>query len=325
MVEVFSQAAFVVKQSMATSEFIGDIFSRAKFPSQASEPTASLNEPNLLCIVRSMNNLAMDKTVVTLLWQTELVERLIEFLDLDRSGPSMGDIQGAAFSALFHLSRILTPETVTRIAGIVRVTVYLIGQESPLKDLAVTLLLECISHHSDNAAMREELKHHRAFDALFGLLRTHVHKETVMSAIQAWGKSDQELVESSLLERITEFTGDISDIFTQDQPSTQLQVASHLLLLCDRCQTLTTALSLSQMVRTIIDKLLGNSLDAHPEIRKIFLSLIVSFYEAAENPKRMIAEFRIDKVAEELLQDQSSAVRPIAEQLMQAVASNYVL
>jgi hypothetical protein len=312
---------------MATSEVIDDIFSRAKFSWQVHENPSllSLNDPDLLCIVRSMNNLAMDKSIVALLWQTALVERLIEFMDLDRPNFSMSDIHGAAFSALFHLSRVLTPETVPRIAKLVRVTVYLVKQESPLKDFAVTLFLEIINHHSDNPDMAAELKRHRAFEALFGLLGTHAHKETVMSAIEAWGRRDQQMVESMLLDKVGEFTSLLSDIFAHDQPSAQTQVASHLLLLCDKCPKLTTAMSLSQMVHTMIQRLLGNSVRQHPELRKVFLSLIVSFYEAAENPKRMIAECRIDKVAKKLVRDHSSAVRPIAEQLMQAVASNYIL
>jgi hypothetical protein len=62
-------------------------------------------------------------------------------------------------------------------------------------------------------------------------------------------------------------------------------VASHLLLLGDRCSW----------------------------------TIILSFHEGAENPDRMIAEFRIDRVAEDLLQYQASAAKRIAEQLVQAI------
>jgi hypothetical protein len=317
MFEVFSQAELIVKQKMATPDFISDICRRAKF--------GSLNETHLLCIVRSMNNLAMDKAVVALLWQTELAERLIEFLDVDQPNFVMTDIHGAAFSAVFHLSRVRPEkETVPRIAPIIPATVYLITHESPLKALAVTLFLECINHHSDNPEMADQLRRHKGFDALFGLLETHTHKETVMSAIEAWGKREQQLVEDSLLENMKEFTRQMSEIFVHEPPSIQDQVARHLLQLTDKCPKLKTALALSPLVRTFINRLLGDSLGPHPELRKGFIQLVVSCYEAAEDPKLMTAEFRIGKVAQKLVHDHSQSVRPIAEQLLQAVASNYV-
>jgi hypothetical protein len=321
VIEIFSQADPLVKRRMACPTFIDHIFSKVR----RTDEDPLLSEWDLFTILRSMNNLAMDKGVIQLLWETSLVNRLIDFLRVDRPGFKMNTASNICFSALFHLSRVLSPTAVGTISEMVPALIYVLRRESPLKGLALTSFLEFVTTHTDDTRMRDQLKNNGASDVLFGLLVTHGHKDQVMAALSAWCLYDTPLIEDVLVAHLNEFVTVLADVFQTGNQTVQTQVASKLLMICDKCPRLTTMMAHSDVVKTICVGALSNRLDEFPDLRKLYLGILALFYHMHLAPKQMIAEFRIDLVAEKLSRDPSVAVSPIAAQLLTSVASNFVL
>lgn len=379
--EVFSTADYQVKLRMAESEFIDNIFIKAKFKSdvpsspvssskvplsvknnqsdalsinlnddddddffgdsdddnkksdngqqtleEVTATTSDLNDFDLFTIMRVFNNLAMDNEVVLKdkLWKTNLVERLLEYLRGDRC-PQMNPMLSACFSAVFHLSRVLSPENVPKIVPLIPMLAYIINKNQPLKELATTLFLNFIIDHTNNDLMRRGLEESKGIEILFKLLKENPHNELIISSYSIWASFQPKEIEQSLINHIDEFSDIISKIFTGETIKLQTIYSDQLLNICDKCPLLAEKLGQTQIISCIVSKLSSDQLDDYPELRKSFISMILVFYQTAQNPKKLIVQHRIDRVGKKLINDPSKAVKSLAEQLMQSVSSNYVL
>ena len=357
ILEVFSNADTKVKIMMTDPKFVDDIFTKAKYkwtqmPSSKNvtkglaesknnqgtnklqsnnsvtdvevvASTSGLNDFDLLTIMRTFNNLAMDKAVVQLLWRTSLVDNLLQYCKVDRH-PQMNPMLSTCFSALFHLSRVLSSENVPKIAPLIPMLVYIITNDLQLKELATTLFLEFINNHSNDKQMRLRLEQSNGVETLFYLFERSPHKETIISQFDNWAYSQNMVIEKSLISHIDKFSDIIIEILKTDNFSNQTIVMDKLIQICDKCPKLKVILGYSKLFKFICRKILTENLSTAPDLRKALISLVLIFYQYSENPKKTIVSYRIDRVGKKLLKDSSLPVRTIAIQLMQSVASNYI-
>jgi hypothetical protein len=274
--------------------------------------------------VTCYRNLATDTNIVAELWEGSLEEHLAVYLDVDRDGFGMNEVLEKCFETLCYMARLLKPGTLPKLAKFIPIVVLLAGMESPVKTYAVTLFLECITNHTNDLEIRKKLAMRRAFDVLFTLLTTHARKEHVMTALEQWCCKAPRFIESELRQRTGEFVDVLASFFQNEALENQPPLAKSLLLLCDKCPELTAELSQSRVIRLLIDSLLNRDLAQLPQLRVIFLNLIVAMYEMTPSPKPLVARLNVLKVAQKMSHDESAAVKTVALQLRQAVASNYI-
>jgi hypothetical protein len=199
-----------------------------------------------------------------------------------------------------------------------------IGRDPPIRDFAVTMLLECVSSYPEQ--LRDALVESNAVEALFGLLRSEEIKQHVIAGIAQWAETEPQLLEAAIIERIEVFTGVLTRFFQNEPVNLFVPVAKSLLSLCDRCPQLTRLLSENQLVQVLIQILLERAdVAGIPELRVAFSSILIAMYEATRAPKLMVAKFRVLAVARKLVSDESEAVKGMGKKLLQAVASNYIL
>jgi hypothetical protein len=211
-------------------------------------------------------------------------------------------------------------------ARFVPIVVYLAGRESPLRDFAVTMLLECVaSHGARSAAVRKALRTSGAIDRLFALIREHPRREHVLAALEQWCSSEPEVVQAEVLSRFDDFAMVMAGFFEGEPSDVQAAVAKSVLGLSDRCRKLAARLAESRAVGAIVDGILTKDLSTRPALRVLFISLVLSCYEATKRPKQMVVKFQLLAVAQKLAHDVSAPVQSLARQLQQAVASNYIL
>jgi hypothetical protein len=318
-VEQFSIADFPVRMRLANAQFVRKIFRRAKLGARSP-----LSTTNVLHIVTCYRNLATDTKFVAKLWEGSLERYLAEYLDVDRDGFEMNEVLEKCFETLCYMARLLTWETRPKLAKFIPIVVLLAGTESSVKTYAVTLFLECITNHANDLQIRTRLTRRRAFDVLFRLLTTHARKEQVMTALEQWCWQEPQVIQWELRQRTAEFVEVLAGFFQNEALENQPPLAKSLLLLCDKCPELTAELSQSRVIRVLITSLLNKDLTQLPQLRVIFLNLIVAMYEMTGSPKQLIAKFNVLRVAQKMSEDGSSAVKTVALQLRQAVASNYI-
>ncbi|OHT07488.1 hypothetical protein TRFO_24218 [Tritrichomonas foetus] len=312
-----------VGQSKEKSDVNQKVKSTLPAPQQEEDTTSGLNDFDLLTIMRMLNNLAMDKSVVQVLWNTKLVDNLLEYLRVERH-PQMNPMLNTCFSALFHLSRVLSSENVPKIAPLIPMLVYIITNDLQLKELATTLFLEFINTHSSDRNMRMRLENNNGIETLFYLLEKNPHKDQIISQIANWASSQNLSIEDALIRRCDKFADIVGNVFKKDQISVQTAVADKLLQICDKCPHFVKALAKTPLINIIVNKLTSNAIDGTPELRKSFLSMIIVFYQSSDSPKKLIVDCRLDRVGRRLIHDSSLPVKNLAIQLMQSVASNYI-
>lgn len=307
-------------------DIFGDSDDEQQTLEEVTATTSDLNDFDLFTIMRVFNNLAMDNEVVLKdkLWKTNLVERLLEYLRADRN-PQMNPMLNSCFSAVFHLSRILSSENIPKIVPLIPMLVYIINKNLQLKELATTLFINFIINHANNELMRKGLQESNGMEVLFKLLKENPNNELMISSYSNWAQYQPKEIEQSLIDHIDEFADIVSKIFTDEKIKLQTLYSDKLLLICEKCPLLAEKLGQTQILTCIVSKLSSNQLDDHPELRKSFISMILVFYQTAKNPKQLIVKYRIDRVGKKLIKDPSNAVKSLAEQLMQSVSSNYVL
>jgi hypothetical protein len=314
---MFSTGEATVKWPLANPEFIGLLFARAK---RGARP--GLNEVASTSVFNTLRNLAMERSLVDLLLEGDLLKYMGEYLN--QTPLEFTPIIEKCFTALFYLSRGLRPITAWKLTPFVSTILKFIPRDPPIRDFAVTMFLECISSYAEE--MKDALIESDAIEALFGLLRSEETKQHVISAIAQWAQTEPQMLEAAIIERIDIFTDVLSDYFKKEPVNLYGPVAKSLLLLCDRCPLLTRALSQKPLVTVLIQILLERADVAHfPEVRVEFTSIILALYEATPAPKLMIAKFKVLTLAKKLVKDESAAVKGLGKKLLQGVASNYIL
>jgi hypothetical protein len=324
ILEVFSQGFSVVKWKMALPEFVGAIFRRAKFPWQAAFGEEVLSEECLTLVVRAMANCAMEKAMVTLLWQSSLPEELMAFFRIGDPDFTVTEVHSLALSSLIALARVTTIDSAQRLGKLVPVLVYLIRRDTPLTGAAVALFLTTIGL-SDDPDMESSLERNNATEILVRLMQTHERKEQIARAMAQWMARAGKTVESEVVANSGIISEAVTGILKGTDVGVKVTVVNQILAMCDGSLKLASALSMSAMVAQMKKMLLGDALAESPELRKGMVCVLMTLYEAAERPKAMIVFSRLDRIANSLIRDRSAAVRPLAKQLMQALACNYVI
>jgi hypothetical protein len=143
--------------------------------------------------------------------------------------------------------------------------------------------------------------------------------------MEAWSKNEPSIIDDEFVMRAGEFSRAVCSILASPELSMKVIIVGKVLHICDRSRKFASALSMSDIAKYMARALMGEELVGYPELRKEMLSLVMAMYEACESPKQMIAFARIDRIGQKLRRDVSNAVRPLAERLLRAVASNYVL
>ena len=323
VLEICSQADSHVKIRMAQSQFIENLFSKAKYPYNNAP---YIQEHHLKIVISCINNIAMDKTVAQVLWSTSIVNNLLAYLQADRQGFRMSQTLNLCFSALFHMSRVLTSENVPKIAPLLPLLVYILQHESTLKELATTVFLEFIKNHSSDEKMRVRLLQHSAIKILFQMFNTHSHKEQILGAFEAWASHHPTQIEHELIILKEPFALILSSMLSShNSPSYLYDISNKVLKLLDSCHNLSVELSNTPLIRTIAEVLNSNSLSRHAEIRLEYINMLIRFYEATDHPKMFIARNRIDKIARKYLKDTSDSVKGRALRLLRSISSNYIL
>jgi hypothetical protein len=307
--EIFATGDAPVKAFMVSPTFLDTIFSRARLDSRPG-----LNDRAKLSIFEFLRNLAMDKNLVKVLWQGSLVDHLAAYLRVERDGFQMDSVVQACFSTLFYMTRVVNHRDVEKVAGFLPVVILILRNESPLKDFAATLFLECVTSHSANTVVRQQLAH-GGVDTLFCLLRTHPRKDQVMIGLGQWCGAEPQMMQNALRARVSEFANYLSAFFQAQPPDVQIVVAKCFVRLNDSLPLLADELARSPVLAVIVDGLLTNDLTEFPPLRRALLEVIVSCFEAAKDQATLAKSCRIADVAQKLLTDDSLAVRPIAEQL----------
>jgi hypothetical protein len=142
------------------------------------------------------------------------------------------------------------------------------------------------------------------------LLRTEANKEQVIAAIAQWAAADPDLFQIEIIKRLAHFVDVVSQYMRTEPVNLIAPVAKSLLLLCDKCPFVTAELSQTALVRVVIAGLLEREdIEAAPELKVAFGSLIVGLYEAAAAPKKMVARFKMLGVARRLAADDSTSVK----------------
>jgi hypothetical protein len=317
--KIFATGDAPVKACMVTPQFIDTLFTRASLGSRVG-----LNNEAKLSIFEFLRNLAMDTALVKILWQGSLVDHIAAYLNVDRPNFQMDSAVQACFSILFYMSRVITADAVSKLALFLPVVVLIVTRESPLKDFAATLFLECITSHSGNEALQRPLRS-GGIDTLFCLMRTHARKDQVMIALGQWCSNEPAMIQAALRARAPEFVSCVASYFQSQPPDLQIVVAKCMVRINDLCPVLAGELAQSALMGVIVECLLGKDLSAFPQLRVALLEIVVSCYEAAGTPPQLANKFRIVEVVHKMLNDESLAVRPIAEQLQQMLVSNDVL
>jgi hypothetical protein len=309
-----------VKSCMVTPQFIATIFIRASLDSPLG-----LNPSAKLFIFELLRNLAMDTSLVKVLLQGSLVDHIAVYLNVERPTFQMDSIVQACFSTLFYMSRVITAESISKLAVFIPVVMLIVNRESPLKDFAASLFLECVTIHSGNPVMSQQL-HTGGIDTLFCLMRTHPRKDQVMIALGQWCNNEPNMIQEALCARAQEFVSFVGTYFQPMNPTDlQIVVAKCLVRINDICPILAGELGQSPLMGIIVNALLCRNLSAFPQLRVALLEVVVSFYEVSSAPAQLVAKFRIIDVVQKMLNDESLAVRPIAEQLQQMLVANDLL
>jgi hypothetical protein len=307
--EIFATGDAPVKAFMVNPTFVDTIFSRASFDSPLG-----LNDRAKLSIFEFLRNLAMDKNLVKELWQGSLVDHLAAYLNVERPGFQMDSVVQACFSTLFYMTRVVNQRDVDKVAEFLPVVILIVTQESPLKDFAATLFLECVTSHCANSVIRKQLGH-GGIDTLFCLMRTHPRKDQVMIGLGQWCGAEPKIMQDVLRARASEFGAYVSAFFQAQPPDVQIVVAKCVIRLNDACPLLADELARSPVLGVIVNSLLTNDLAEFPQLRLALLEVVVSCFEASKDQATLAQSCRIADVAQKLLNDDSLAVRPIAEQL----------
>jgi hypothetical protein len=319
VIELFSTVEAYDKWQISEITFIERIFLRARLGGRPP-----LSEHSQLCVFRAFQNVSKDVKLVKLLWQSRLIEYLAQYLDTRRPGFEMNALLSTAFATVFYLARIVNQDTIGRLAPFIPAMIHILSRESPMKVFATTLFIECVSNHSTDPDMARELEASRAIDALVLLLKIHSRKDLVIGALVQWCSREPVMIQTELLKRKSDVEEALTQFFATEPLDNLAAATRSLQVVFDKCPLLTTELSQSRIVGVLINTLLNKDLRELPELRMAALNLIISFYEATETPKRLIAKFRMLNVAQKMIGDSSVAVRMVAQQLQQAVASNYI-
>jgi hypothetical protein len=262
--------------------------------------------------------------LIKLLWQSTLIEYLAQYLDASRPGFEMNALLDTAFLTVFYTSRVVNQDTIGRLAPFIPAMIHILSRESPMKVFARTLFIECISNHSADPDMAKQLETNQAMDALVLLLKVHSRKDQIIGALVQWCSREPVMIQAGLRKRKSDVEVALTDFFATEALDNLATAARSLQVVFDKCPLLTQELSQSMIVGVLIDTLLHKDVRELPELRLAALNLIISFYEATETPKRLIAQFKVLNVAKKMIGDSSVAVRMVARQLQQAVASNYI-
>lgn len=327
--ENFSSGDHYVNCEMARSSFIDNIFVKARFATWREEgnkkvpSSVGLDDWELWQIMKCMSNLSRDQTIVQKLWETSLPKRLVEYFDVDNANFMMNPVLPECLSALVWMSRVLSPENVPTIAPLVPVLIYLVKQESNLKGLATGLFLEIINKHSGEKTIRSRLEECDGAGALWSLMVTYQHKEEILQAFQSCANFLPNEIDNMLSSKGDDFVAIMRRVFEVDTEEVQQLSARRLGIICGMCPKLNRLLARSTLITGLCDRL---RTPCSNTLKKALLLAITGFYRVSANPKEMVAEYRIDRVARVLNHtERDEEVREASSTLLQAIASNYVL
>jgi hypothetical protein len=122
--------------------------------------------------------------------------------------------------------RSVAQDAYARLGRFVPAIVSIVAQESPQKDVAVTLLLEYVTNHSPNSAIvRRQLAESGAIERVFLLLETHPRKGNVMAALEQWCSSEPNVVQAAVLARRSAFVDVIATTLDAEAVDVQIAVA----------------------------------------------------------------------------------------------------
>ena len=333
--EKFSDGDSYVKIEMARSSFIDNIFVKARFVTWKKEITPTgeetvpvavgLNKVELKKIMTTICKVAQnsDLTIDQELWKTSLPKRLVEYLDVD--GGNL--VQTECLSALVHMSRCLTPENVPTIAPLVPFLIRTIEKSSNLEglELVTGLFLEIISKHSGEKSIQRRLEECDGMAALWSLMVNYQQKEKILQALQSWASFFPEKVDNMLCSKCDDFVAIMSKVFEVDSEEAQQLSARRLRIICGMCPKLKRLLACSPLVTVLCNRLISQT-PRSSALKEALLLMITDFYRISANPKKMVAEYRIDRAARVLNHtERDEEVREASATLLQAIASNYVL
>lgn len=327
--ETFSKGNIVVKRKMAEDKkFIDNLFTKAKYKYQKSGTSCNgLNDWNLFLIIQTVNNLAMDKGIVQLLWNTNLIQYLLEYLQIDKKNIEqfhMNPTLSTCFSAVFHLSRVLTSDCVPKISPLIPLLNHILMKDLPMKEMATTLLLEFINTHSSVKQMRIRLEQNDCVSTLFELFKNNPHKDQILMAFEEWASHNPQIIDSFFIKKRKPFARILVNIFTNESYPVQNQVALKLIGLCDKCKNLAEKLSrISVFIRVLINQLYKPDIEPYPELRASLTSLILLFYQATKSPKLWNGRYNINNVIQKTTSDSSTTVQNIGKLLVQADQLNF--
>lgn len=327
--EKFSDGDSCVKIEMARSSFIDNIFVKARLApwektAGGKVPVAvGLNKVELEMIMTAINKVARDPTIAPELWKTSLPKHLVEYIAIDGDKKMMNE----CLSALVHMSLVLSPENVPTIAPLVPFLIHTMKQSSNVTglELARGLFLEIINKHSGEESIRRRLEECDGMAALWSLMVNYQHKEEVLQAFQSWASFFPEEVDNMLCSKCEDFVAIMNKVFEADSEEAQQLSARRLAIICRMCPKLNRLLACSKLVTGLSDRLRSQT-PCSSALKKTLLLMITAFYRISADPKKMVAEYRIDRVARVLSHtERDEEVREASATLLQAIASNYVL
>lgn len=295
-------------------------------PKEIPQIAEGLSNPDLYTIMTAINNIAMEKNIVTTLWQTDLINYLLDYMKVSDDF-QLNPIITTCFSAIFHLSRVLESHNTSKIVRLIPMLKFIIYRNTQLKELATTIFLDFVNslETNDEDHMRTKLEENDGLEILFKLLKEYPHKEQIISQYNNWANVSPQTVENSLISHLDEFVKIVINVFIQYPIDIKNIFADKLLLICYKCTKFCRQLCHTDLLPRIMALLVSSKVRNAPELKKSLLSMLLVFYKTEKNPKKLIVTYRIDKIGKRLERDQSIPVQLLAKQLLQSVSSNYIL
>eukprot|EP00003_Mantamonas_plastica_P025979 TRINITY_DN518_c1_g1_i1.p1 TRINITY_DN518_c1_g1~~TRINITY_DN518_c1_g1_i1.p1 ORF type:complete len:635 (-),score=238.30 TRINITY_DN518_c1_g1_i1:184-2088(-) len=307
---IFSHADSIVKQAFCVPEVLEGMM----------EIMMEVGENSLLMLLKAVKYISMDAATLQKLQQFGIFETLIPLLDKTKQFEQgmATKMQNEILNALYNLCRIdKQRQELAAIAGIIPHLQQVINDNSPLKQFALPIF--CDMAHASKAA-RTELWKNDGVQFYLELLTDDFWQLNALDALAVWLQAAPEQVESTLEE--DENVAMLVTLFKNTRDHQFVKMLNSFFQIVQNSIHVNKALGKSRFVASICDKL------DHPDARARIqlLQLLTIVYEYHAQPKKLIADFDLYPVVEQLVhEDKAIMVQTMATKLLEAFGGNQIL
>mmetsp|Transcript_1064 Transcript_1064/g.3807 ORF Transcript_1064/g.3807 Transcript_1064/m.3807 type:complete len:1109 (+) Transcript_1064:54-3380(+) len=268
--------------------------------------------PNLLVkMVKCVRQLSMDTNTLTPLENVKAIPQLVDMFEV--TGDCAAEMGNQLVTALYNLTRIdRGRQEQAALAGIIPHLMSFINSNSPLKQFALSILLDF--GHVTQA--RGELWKNDGAEYFVALLSEDNWKSNVLDSLGAWLTDETERMEA-VLEREANLQR-LVNVFTATSNMAFANVVEPFLRICHTSKRLSVALADSrEFVPSLLERLAWH----HPALVRLnLMKILVTLHEAHPQPQQMAAKHNLVPIVEELTDDQQSVlIQELAIKLLASI------